>query len=461
MKNRMATMIKANSRVKLRGLWPAFLVLGSLSLPGSVTAFAQDVAGQDQATQANGQRTDGQIEMDVVHALDANAALKQDWISAGTVQGEVTLSGTSASEDNRRLAESIAKNVNGVTKVVNDLKVGDPQQAQNASDAGQAPDDGQYPDSGQQQADNNYPQQQPQYPAQQGGQYPQQQQGGQYPQEQGGGQYPQQQAGGPGNYPPQQPQYPAGSQGGYAQPQPYGQGNGNYPPQQAQAPLSAEPPSGPVTLPAGQLLKLRTSEPLDSKRAKVGTPVEFTVVRDVFVKGVIAVPRGAVIEGHVVEDKNAGAVGGRAQLGLQIETLELGGEAYPLTADAFTVKSPNKAGRTAGNAIGGALLGALIGGAVGGGEGAAIGAGAGAAGGTAASAATPGPRVWIPAEALMDFHINAPLTVQPVSPREAQRLAQNAPPPSQRPTLYRRGPYGSPYGYPPPPPPPGYYDRPY
>jgi len=36
-----------------------------------------------------GQRTDGQIEMDVVHALDASAALKDDLITAATIQGAV------------------------------------------------------------------------------------------------------------------------------------------------------------------------------------------------------------------------------------------------------------------------------------------------------------------------------------------------------------------------------------
>ena len=144
----------------------------------------------------------------------------------------------------------------------------------------------------------------------------------------------------------------------------------------------------------------------------------------------------------------------------RLQSLDLGGQDYPLDSTPFSVKGPNKAGRTVGNAFGGAVLGAIIGGAVGGGGGAAIGAGAGAVGGTAASAATPGPQVWIPAEALMDFHLNTPLTVTPVSSLEAQRLATNAPPPSQRPTLYRRGYY--PYGYPyPPPPPPGYYGRPY
>jgi hypothetical protein len=222
----------------------------------------------------------------------------------------------------------------------------------------------------------------------------------------------------------------------------------------AQAP---QQPSGPVTLAQGTLLKVRTSEPLTSKKAQVGMPVQFTVVRDVYAAGVLAVPRGATIHGHVTDVKHSGAVGGSPELALTLESLDLGGQDYPLDTTPFSVKGPNKAGRTVGNAFGGAILGAIIGGAVGGGGGAAIGAGAGAVGGTAATAATPGPQVWIPAEALMDFHLNTPLTVTPVSWQEAQRLAANAPPPSQRPTLYRRGYY--PYGYPPPPP-PGYY-RPY
>jgi hypothetical protein len=82
------------------------------------------------------------------------------------------------------------------------------------------------------------------------------------------------------------------------------------------------------------------------------------------------------------------------------------------------------------------------------------------AAGTAASAASPGPNVWIPAEALVEFHLNAPLTVTPVSAREASRLAQGLY--SGGPTLHQRGygpyygrpyPYG--YGY------PGVYYRPY
>jgi hypothetical protein len=200
-------------------------------------------------------------------------------------------------------------------------------------------------------------------------------------------------------------------------------------------------------------MQVRTAEPLESKHAKDGTQVQFTVIRDVAVGSVLAIPRGATVHGVVTESKNAGALAGSAELALKLTSLDLGGQNYPIDSDQFKVKSPNKAGHTAGDAIGGAILGAIIGGAVGRGEGAAIGAGAGAAAGTAGSAATPGPRAWIPAEALVTFHLAGPITVNPVSQEEATRLAQGLYPGG--PTLYRRGYYGYPYGYPP------VYYRPY
>ena len=52
------------------------------------------VAVAQNAAPASGQRSDGQIEMDVVKALDASQALKNDLITAATIQGEVTLAGT-------------------------------------------------------------------------------------------------------------------------------------------------------------------------------------------------------------------------------------------------------------------------------------------------------------------------------------------------------------------------------
>jgi hypothetical protein len=177
------------------------------------------------------------------------------------------------------------------------------------------------------------------------------------------------------------------------------------------------------------------------------------VIHDVAIGGVLAIPRGATVLGVVTEARRAGALSGSPELALRLTSLELGGQSYPLDTDQFKVKGPDKTGRTVSNAIGGALMGALIGGAADRGFGAAVGAGAGAAAGTASSAASPGPGVWIPSEARVDFHLMTPVTVTPVSAQEASRLAQGLYPGG--PKLYRRG-YGQPYLYYPP-----VYYRPY
>ena len=215
---------------------------------------------------------------------------------------------------------------------------------------------------------------------------------------------------------------------------------------------------GPVTVSSGTLLQLRTSEPVSSKKAAEGTPVQFTVIRDVVLGNTLAIPRGATVHGVISEVKQSGQLAGSSELALRLTMLDLGGHDYPLQSDLFRVKSPSKTGRTVENTIGGALLGAIIGGAAGGGGGAAIGAAAGGTVGTAASAATPGPNAWIPAEALVTFHLTAPVTVDPVSREEAARLAEGLY--QGGPSLYRRGPYGGPAGYSPYPYPPVYY-RPY
>jgi hypothetical protein len=390
----------------------------------AAVALAQDSAA------AGSQRTDGQIEMDVVHALDGSQALKNDLITAATIQGEVTLAGTVSSDASKKLAESIVVKVPGVTKVNNNLTVGNPQDALNAAgvpadetdpgtqqQASAPADNGPGPQASQQQYPN---QDQNQYPNQ--AQYPQQgpaqDQQSQYPQQ---GQYPPPPSGRP-QYAPNQPQ------GGYPQPA---------------APYRFA--TGPVTLPQGTLLQLRTNEPVGSKRAKDGEPVQFTVIGDVTYGGVLAIPRGATVHGVISESKNtnSGQLSGSAVLALTLTSIDLGGQTYPLTSDEFRVKGPNKAGQTVSNAVGAGIVGTIIGCAVGRGAGCAIGAGAGVAAGTAASAASSGPGVWIPAEALVTFHLTAPLTVNPVDPQEAARLAQGLYPGG--PQLYRRGPY-SPYG---------------
>ena len=105
------------------------------ALIATFALFAAIGLAQDNTAPATGQRTDGQIEMDVVHALDASQALKNDLITAATIQSEVTLSGTVSSDASLKLAESIVKGVPGVTGVHNNLKVGNPANDPNAQGA--------------------------------------------------------------------------------------------------------------------------------------------------------------------------------------------------------------------------------------------------------------------------------------------------------------------------------------
>jgi BON domain len=403
-----------------------------------VIALAGAMALAQEATPSNAPRSDGQIEMDVVHALDDSQALKNDLITAATIQSEVTLSGTVSTDSSKQLAESIAKTVPGVTKVHNNLKVGNPADDANAEGAPvNDPSNGMADAQGAPSQDNG---QNPNYNQNAGP-------------DQGApsiNQAPPPNWGNPNQQPPAYGQQPpaygqAGPPPGYGQQAPppgYGQR-----PDYAQAPPPPRyaMPRGPVTVPQGTLIQVRTNGPVDSKRAKGGEPIDFTVIQDVAFDGVLAIPRGATVHGVIAEVKQPekGSLTGSHELGLELTSLELMGQSYPLQSDMFKVKGPGKGGRSAGNVVGGALIGAIIGGAFGGGQGAAIGAVAGGGTGAAASAASSGPGVWIPAEALVSFHLAIPVTVQPVSPQEAMRLAQGLTPGG--PNLYRRGPYAYPY----------------
>ena len=63
---------------------------------------------------------------------------------------------------------------------------------------------------------------------------------------------------------------------------------------------------------------------------------------------------------------------------------------------------------------GGAAVGALIGGLTGGGKGALIGAGVGAGAGTGVQAVTKGQQIHLPSESVLEFRLNAPVTVEPL-----------------------------------------------
>jgi len=226
----------------------------------------------------------------------------------------------------------------------------------------------------------------------------------------------------------------------------------------AQAPPATQPPTqaqtapkSPVTVLEDTLIRVLTNEPMSTNRARDGFPLLFTVSEDVIVGDVLAIPRGATVHGVVIKSKKSGVLTGSPELTLQLVSLDLGGRNYPLDSYQFKVKGASKTKPTETKAIRGAAVGAVVGSFVSGVSskgvvaadgsnraasmtaGAAIGAGVG----TLVSAATPGPGIWIPSESQVDFYLAVPVTVTPVSAKEAARLSQGLHPGG--PSLYLRG----------------------
>jgi hypothetical protein len=232
--------------------------------------------------------------------------------------------------------------------------------------------------------------------------------------------------------------YQGAPQPGYGQ-QAYGQ-------QQAPVQYGAQEAGKAVTIPSGALLRVRLVEGLTAKRIKAGTVFDATVLNDVIADGEVAIPRGASVQGTIVESNPSGAVGGKGQLALQLTSVSLSGRNYPIVSDTWTHYGRDKTGQTVGSAVGLGAFGALIGAVAGGGAGAAIGAAAGGAAGIGASAASGRNDVVVPAEAIISFHLAQPAGVTTVSQQEMDRLGYGV----QQANLQRRQ----------PPPPPGYYGRP-
>lgn len=416
---------------RFRSVGMAFLSVGLMS--GGVAVWAQSNAAQNSST-----LTDAQIESNVLRALASASELSSQNIQSSTVYGTVTLTGNVHDEAMRTTAENLAARAQGVKKVVDELALGDTPPAAAGDQATQGDQSGASV-NGQQngqmvlQSDGTYA------PAGQAGNPPADQQ---QMQDQNGAPPPGgQQMQGQNGPPPSNGQQMQGPPDGH---QPIGQ---SYVAQ----PKGAEVPGGqragiPVTVPPGSILRIRINRGLNSNHIQLGAAFDGTVLTDIIAGGQVAIPRGATVTGVVVGAKKAGAFKGQGELALQVNSLTLGGQVYPLNTEVWSANGRDKTPGTVANTVGTSAFGALIGAFAGGGAGAAVGAGVGAGLGLAGSAATPRGQIIIPPESVLTFRTAAPATVRTVSELEMQRLSYQAGPPQ---------PYGPPrvryyspyYGY--------------
>lgn len=418
-----------------------------LVILGGAMSVAGAACGQSKGL------ADAQVEANVLRALAGAPELATQAIKTTTVYGTVTLSGTVSDESSRVMAETLASKAQGVQKVVDELTLADGSDGatganqvptatqdanQNQGSTPQLQSDGTMapPDNGQQ----NQPAQQPAYPqpgSQNGAVDPRYGPAGPPPDAQYGQNQGVQNQGGQ-------------NQDGQSAPpvyrRPYrGAPSARYGQQAPPPSYGAQEGGRAVTIPAGALVRMRLVEGLTAKRIKAGTIFDGTVLNDVIAEGEVAIPRGAAVQGTIVVSNPSGAVGGKGQLALQLTSVSLSGQNYPIVTDTWTHYGRDKTGQTVGNAVGLGGFGALIGALAGGGTGAAIGAAAGVGAGIGTSAASGRNDVVIPPEAIISFHLAQPAGVTTVSQQEMDRLGYGV----QQANLQRRQ-----------PPPPGYYGRP-
>ncbi len=198
-------------------------------------------------------------------------------------------------------------------------------------------------------------------------------------------------------------------------------------PAAAPAPPPPPPPPQKVTIAQGTTLAVRLVDPIDSETATQGQTFHATLDSPLAVDGNVAIPAGYDVEGHVVEVKSAGKFAGQSDLVLQLDRIKAGDNYYNIQTDQYKKQGSSRGKNTAEKVGAGAGIGALIGALAGGGKGAAIGAAAGGGLGGGVQAATKGQQIKLPSETVLNFTLQAPVSVLPAqSPNgNRQRLGSN------------------------------------
>ena len=179
------------------------------------------------------------------------------------------------------------------------------------------------------------------------------------------------------------------------------------------APSTPPPPPPPqkVTIPSGTTLAVRLVDTIDSERSQAGQTFHATLDSPLAVEGETAIPAGYDVEGHIVNVQSAGKFAGQSLLVLQLDRISAAGKYYNIQTDQYSRRGTSRGKNTAEKVGAGAGIGAIIGAIAGGGKGAAIGAAAGGGLGGGVQAATKGQQIKLPSETVLNFTLQAPLTV--------------------------------------------------
>ncbi len=188
------------------------------------------------------------------------------------------------------------------------------------------------------------------------------------------------------------------------------------------APTPAPPaPPKKFIIDQGTQMTVRLVDPIDSEKNQTGDTFHATVNAALTSDGVEVIPVGAEIAGYLVSVKSAGKFAGQSEVVMQLDSLTAGGKTYNLQTDQYRKTGSSRGKNTAEKVGGGAVIGSIIGALAGGGKGAAIGAAAGAGVGGGVQAATKSQQIKFPSETVLNFTLQAPITVVQAPSSDANR----------------------------------------
>ena len=165
------------------------------------------------------------------------------------------------------------------------------------------------------------------------------------------------------------------------------------------------------TVNAGTEIEVRTDQAINVKAASAAATYPASVANNVLdSNGNVAIPKGARARLRAVPVNDG--------LTLDLDSVTVNGQRYSLRSSSASAVASTKRGglgknkRTGEYVGGGALAGTLIGALAGGGKGAAIGALAGGAAGAGAQVLTRGKQVNVPAESILKFRLENPVSMR-------------------------------------------------
>jgi len=169
--------------------------------------------------------------------------------------------------------------------------------------------------------------------------------------------------------------------------------------------------SDPVTLPNETAIHVTLNQTVASDQNRPGDHFEATISEPVVVADKTVIPKGAPVEGLVVDAHHSGRLIGRARLQLALETVTVNDKSYDIRTTAPTRIGGKHKKRNLALIGGGAGGGALIGAIAAGGKGVLIGGPIGAGAGTAAAFITGKKDVRLPPETPLTFTLAEPVTI--------------------------------------------------